>query len=758
MNIKTSLLSLLLVAICLQAEADPIDIHQARGLAAQFLKEHHLEAQLEDYAFAPTHKRMGGTTAGAETPVYYVFNATDEAGFVVVSGDDRTAPILGYSTSGSFDATAMPPHVQHWMETYAQQIEALNAYALQAEQVSDERPAITPMLTTLWNQGSPYNDACPLQGSARTYTGCTATALAQVMKYHEWPAEQTTAIPAYTTPSAKIYVPELAPTTFRWSEMRDDYHYSDYATAVAELMRYCGQALYSDYTAHSTSASMADIPQVLHTYFGYDAGARHLYQAAYPISEWEALIYSELQAGRPVIHAGTSLEAGHAFVCDGYDGAGMFHFNWGWGGMYDGYFKLSLLTPGVGGIGSGSEDGYSANQHIVIGIQPPTGVTPSPLPFSALNLQQSGTNLYCYFQNPNTTSATAYVGFALLDEAGNFQRLLKDCGTMTLKGYNLESNWAGLFMGPYGEVDLTPGVYRIAAVTKAQAEADWQHAGTKQTYFEVEIGEGRELLNVTLHPIQQMQITAFECMGTPVVGTKVKVRITIDNLGDDLTSMLYFYVSQTDNMGTPTTRIPLLLHGRSTSHYEVSFYAPNTGAYTMWLSDVDDGYTYSEKRVLEVVPAPTQSANLELLSSQVTPHDVSGEIEVRNNSDEPYYRGLVAYLYEDLYGDGLYYYQKKIDLYGEIPPHEVKRFTFSFDGVTQNRNCYIYIGYYQQHTDEYATQLGGNLYFQSGTTVVEQISLSPLRPTCIYRLDGTPVKRPSQQGIYIVNGEKRYLK
>ena len=212
------------------------------------------------------------------------------------------------------------------------------------------------MLTTLWNQGSPYNDACPLQGSARTYTGCTATALAQVMKYHEWPAEQTTAIPAYTTPSAKIYVPELVPTTFRWSEMQDDYHYSDYATAVAELMRYCGQALYSDYTAHSTSASMADIPQVLHTYFGYDAGARHLYQAAYPISEWEALIYSELQAGRPVIHAGTSLEAGHAFVCDGYDGAGMFHFNWGWGGQGNGWFKLDAIKPYQG-------DDYSWKQN-----------------------------------------------------------------------------------------------------------------------------------------------------------------------------------------------------------------------------------------------------------------------------------------------------------------------------------------------------------------------------------------------------------
>ena len=328
MNIKASLLSLLLVAICLQAEAGPIDIHQARGLAAQFLKSHHSEAQLERDAFSPTRKRMGGADAGTELPVYYVFNAADDAGFVVVSADDRTAPILGYATSGRFDATAIPPHVEEWMETYAQQIAALDAYVTTSEQVSDARAPISPLLTTLWNQDAPYNAQCPLQGSARTHTGCTATALAQVMKYHEWPAEQTTSIPAYTTSTAQIYVPELAPTVFRWSEMHDDYHYSDYASAVAELMRYCGQALQSDFTSGSTSAYLTDVPEVLKTYFGYDPNMEFLYQANYPISEWEDLIYAELATGRPVLHAGTSLGAGHAFVCDGYDGAGMSSSGW----------------------------------------------------------------------------------------------------------------------------------------------------------------------------------------------------------------------------------------------------------------------------------------------------------------------------------------------------------------------------------------------------------------------------------------------
>lgn len=749
---------LLLAFACMTLWSSPIDEEQARGIAVKFMKEHHPDAVLESQVLAPTRKRMGLGDTEVERPVYYVFNTESNEGYVIVSADDRTESVLGYATTGRFDTGGLPPNVQAWMESYAQQISSLDSYSNASQQEADTREAIAPLLTTLWNQDSPYNDQCPLQGSSRTYTGCTATALAQVMKYHEWPVELTATLPAYTTATAQIYVPELSPTVFRWDDMAADYHYTDYAPAVSELMRYCGQALQSDFTRNSTSAYLADIPRVLTTYFGYDTGAELLYQSNYPVSEWEDIIYAELQAGRPVLHAGTSLGGGHAFVCDGYDGNGMFHFNWGWGGMYDGYFMLSLLTPGTDGIGAGTADGFSANQRIVIGIQPPTGESPAMKPFSALNLQQSGTNLYCDFQNPNTSSATAHVGFALLDATGNIERLLKDCGTMTLKGYNLERNWAGLYMGPYGEVDLTPGVHRIAAVSKAQAEGDWQHAGTKQTYFEVEIGEGNELLSAVIHPIQQMEIASFECLSSPVVGTNLTVRVTVNNQGDDLNSMLYFYVSETDRMGTPVTRIPLLLHGNTTTHYDVSFFPRNVGRYNMWLSNVDDGFSYIEKREVDVIAAPTQPAELELLSCTINPHDVSAEIEVRNNGSEPYYREMVAHIYEDLYGDGLYYYLKKVVQYGEIPPHATRTYTFTFDGVTERRNCYINIGYYRNHTDEFSTQLGASQYFKTDVTSLQQVPVPESGKGNTFRLDGTKVMRPHQPGIYIINGQKRLVK
>ena len=758
MNIKTSLLSLLLVAICLQAEAGPIDIHQARGLAAQFLKSHHPEAQLEDDTFAPTRKRMGGADAGAELPVYYVFNAVDDAGFVVVSADDRTSPILGYATFGRFDATAMPPNVQAWMDGYAQQIAAMDSYAESLQHEGEGRAPIAPLLTTQWNQTAPYNDMCPNQRGSRTATGCVATAMAQVMKYHEWPAEATATIPAYTTYSAKINLPELVPTVFQWSDMRDTYEQNDYATAVAELMRYCGQALQSDFDVHATGAYLADVPQALTAYFNYDVGVKFLYQSNYPVSEWEDIIYAELQAERPVLHAGTSMGGGHAFVCDGYDGEGLFHFNWGWGGMYDGYFKLALLAPGTGATGGGTEDGFSYDQRIVTGIQPPAGMTSALQPFTSYDLQQSGTNLYAYFKNPNSTVTTVNVGFALVSEQGDILQVLKDCGSMTLKGFNLENHWAGLYLGPYGEVNLAPGLYRIATICKTSAEGEWERSGSKQTYFEVEIGADDELLSVVCHPIQHMEITNLECISGAVAGTKVKVRITIENKGDDLNSMLYFYASDTENMGSPLTRLPLLLHGGKTAYYDVNFYASHAGTYNLWLSDNGDGISHLVKREVEVKEAPTAPATLELLSCTINSHEVSAEVEVRNNGEESYYREIVAHIYEDLYGDGLYYYLKKVVQYGEIPPHATRTYTFTFDGVTESRNCYINIGYYKNHTDEFSTQLGPSQYFTTDVTFLQQVPASVLEKGVTYRLDGTKVTRPQQPGIYIIDGQKRWVK
>lgn len=183
---KHSLLLLLLI-ISTTAWAGPIDAEQAKSIALQFMHSHLPGTRLEadTPAYAPTRKMLNKDARPKELPAYYVFNTKGKEGYVIVSADDRTDAILDYATYGCFNADSMPPNVKEWMDYYATQLALIDTYTAVTKHTAAARPAITPLLTTQWNQDAPYNQACPMQGANATYTGCTATALAQVMKYHE---------------------------------------------------------------------------------------------------------------------------------------------------------------------------------------------------------------------------------------------------------------------------------------------------------------------------------------------------------------------------------------------------------------------------------------------------------------------------------------------------------------------------------------------------------------------------------------------
>ncbi len=321
----------------------------------------------------------GGSAADIER--YYIFNAGGERGFVIVSGDDQTAEILGYADQGSINEDSMPDALRYWLDGYAQQIAwaASHAGDAAANTTGTEAPAatrstraartaISPLIQTQWNQGAPYNNLCPTIGEERTVTGCVATAMAQVMYYHQHPTSTTTAIPGYT--SGNINVPKLEATTFDWNSMTTTYSSGDTgdgADAVAKLMQYCGAAVQMIYGTSASSAYNPSIVEALTTYFGYDGSTSYAERQHYTYQQWIDLIYGELAEGRPVILGGQSLGGGHSFVCDGYDTDDYFHINWGWGGNSDAYFRLSVLNPDDQGIGgSSSLDGFSYSQDAVI--------------------------------------------------------------------------------------------------------------------------------------------------------------------------------------------------------------------------------------------------------------------------------------------------------------------------------------------------------------------------------------------------------
>lgn len=374
--------SLLCLVACILASfslnAAPVGRQQAQNIARKFLSERGVAVgQLTSTATGMAKAKGDGT------PSYYVFNNGQNNGFVIVSGDDCAPLVLGYSDSGSFGEKNVPENLSSWLDGYAEQIEALKSGSAQlarANQAAGQqaRISISPLVMTHWNQYAPYFDETPVKDGKQCLTGCVATAFAQVMKYHEWPKSATTVVPGYSWNGTTLS--DLPATTFDWDNMLYDYQGGGNAStpcndpdanksAVAKLMKYCGYAVQADFNTGSTSASSYNIVNALTEYFGYKGDIQYTSRTGYSSADWDNLIYNELYAGRPVIYSGRNSSSGHAFICDGYGEDSYFHINWGWGGMSDGYYLLSILEPGKQGAG-GSNSGYNQGQAIVYGIQP----------------------------------------------------------------------------------------------------------------------------------------------------------------------------------------------------------------------------------------------------------------------------------------------------------------------------------------------------------------------------------------------------
>lgn len=342
----------------------------------------------------------------------YVFNVTNNGGFVIVSNDDVATPVLGYSDSGSFDPDNIPSNMKAWLQGYADEIAWAKSHPVTAKTsrriASAVKTPVLPLIKTQWYQDYPYNALAPFYGvNAGNYvysttgtesgiewfncaTGCVATALAQVMNYYQWPAT-TTAIPSYQWGMANVTLSGLPPFSFDWTNMKSNYsssYTSEEATAIAYLMRYCGQAVQMNYGIES-GASSGRLSDALTNYFGYNTTAKLLTRSFYSYDNWIEILYHELSQNRPVLYGGQSSGGGHEFICDGYQGEDYFHINWGWGGESDGFFKLSVLNPREQGIGgSSSRDGYHFGQDAVVGIQKPSDTgTVLDLPTNKFNLQ-----------------------------------------------------------------------------------------------------------------------------------------------------------------------------------------------------------------------------------------------------------------------------------------------------------------------------------------------------------------------------------
>lgn len=318
--------------------------------------------------------------------VYVVNNAE---GFVVLAADDVAPAVLGYSDNGSFEPGNIPSNMQAWLDDYSAYI-ASAATAGTRVVAAPADPSLTdiaPLVRTRWNQGAPYYNLCPTVDGLRTYTGCVATAIAQVLKTYEHPTTGT-GTNSYTWNNQTLSF-DFGATTFQWDKMTDTYDSSsspEACQAVAELMYACGIACYMNYGTGGSGANGVNLSAGLIRYLGYDASLQYISRDYFTLPVWSRMLHDELSKGHPLYYDGANGAVGHAFVIDGYRASdGFFHVNWGWGGMSDGYFSIVTLDPDAQGIG-GSTEGYYLGQSAIFNLKPAEEGSELALQFIAENI------------------------------------------------------------------------------------------------------------------------------------------------------------------------------------------------------------------------------------------------------------------------------------------------------------------------------------------------------------------------------------
>ncbi|MBK7806947.1 MAG: C10 family peptidase [Saprospiraceae bacterium] len=412
---------------------------------------------------------------------FYVFNA-GKSGFVIVAGDDNVTPILGYSDEGNFKSNNIPLSVQKWLEEYKIQIRYIIENDIKAsEDIQNEwqeyltgsienrgirNSSVQPLIKTKWNQGQYYNTLCPYdnQYNQRTVTGCVATAMAQIMKYWNYPTTGS-GFHSYNHPNYGSLSANFGNTTYQWASMPNIVNNSN--NAVATLMYHCGVSVDMNYSPQSSGAAGAvKVAPALKKFFSYPSSVAVKDRVNYNTTQWINLLKEELDAGRPMYYEGTGNGSGHAFVCDGYDNNNLFHFNWGWGGNYDGYFQINALNPSGTGTGGGT-GGYNSNHRAIINIQPPANtqqvdirlynfVTPTPVNVIIGNPIKVTTNV----RNFGTNTFNGEICAALFDKYNEFVDYIQIYNSITIPSAEKFINGITFQNNTLSE-ELLQGTYKV---------------------------------------------------------------------------------------------------------------------------------------------------------------------------------------------------------------------------------------------------------------------------------------------------------
>ncbi|MEI6852411.1 MAG: thiol protease/hemagglutinin PrtT [Bacteroidota bacterium] len=684
---KKTLFLLLSLGITLNLFANPINPEQASKIAKNFYLQMRAGQSLSIISFnlAFTSNSLDVSTSkglnAQETSVFYIFNVNQNDGFVIVAADDDVTPILGYSLKGGYTNNASPPAFEKLLEKYKQEIVYVisndlkanseiqlkwarldNGEALNAEKGTK---SVNPLLTTTWSQSPYYNALCP----GGSVTGCVATAMAQIMKFWEYPATGT-GFHSYTY-SGNIYgtlSANFASSTYSWSSMPNNVTGPN--SYVALLMSDCGISVDMHYSPTGSEAyvisAMSPIVNCAEyaykTYFGYNSSTiQGLQRVNYSDATWKNLLKTDLNAGRPIQYAGFGSGGGHTFVCDGYDNSDFFHMNWGWGGTSDGFFNLDALN-----VGSYQ---FNQNQQALIGIQPNSGgvtsvinlyssisITPNPIGFA------QAFTVNADITNSGSSGFSGDYCAAIFDASGNFIDYIQ-----TLTGYSLQPGYhytGGLTFSSSGLLTV-PGNYSIGIFYR-NTGGNWILAGDVSYSNPVSV-----TINSPVDYIQQYS-TIIATPTTFVQGQPASVNVNLINNNTATYYGVYraalFDLSgnfvQTIGTYNETTGLPAgYTYLSPYLTFSTSAITATPGTYILAIQELENGFTdwylvggqyYSTPINIDVVAAPlsadiyennnaiSSAYNLALSYSSNNAHKTTTGSNIHISSDEDYYKIVLA--------------------------------------------------------------------------------------------------------------------
>ena len=667
----------------------------------------------------------------------YAFNVAD-GGFVIASGDDVAIPILGYGEGAeAITWETMPENMRAWLEMYADEIAWAQRVGYQPSSVrAASKAQIDNMVPTVWNQKAPYNQNCTFSGTT-CLTGCVATAMAQIMYYWgcvgrngEKFQHGCTALDSYSTATKSYSVGALdAIASFDWSSMTATKPTADAAkTAVATLMRYCGQSVKMDYTKDASGAFSDDIPTALKNCFGYDSGARYVKRAHITSTQWADMIYNELAEGRPVIMGGSGSLGGHEFICTGYQAStDKYYINWGWNDK-NGWFALTSLVPDP--KNTSTYGTFNNDCDAIIGIQPPTGNTDMEdydmLSVTGIQLMgprtlQRESRAYDGEETVGVICAVSpnfvrgyeedeygwkYMTYdyacGVFDETG---RLMKVVGEEN--GTFGESEYCISFSLTIGE-EWPYGTYTIVPVCRISSDDDWHPMYHSDTFYvKAEVSEA----GITLTPSTDIQVTNFTSTKKSSE-KKYTNTLTFKNTGcEELCGTYYVYVG-----GSLDKKVELKTAPGSTGTISLTKTSKKLTNTTLITLSRDD---WREMTYWTNQPETSNAlVHSEMWFDNYTDNNyligdtIKARLRLVNNNSKAYQHDVTATLMVSY--DETTSMTKNVN----IPAYSEEVLEFDFPGVESGNNVYVKYNFPHFYYDEVETEKeSGSRIYMKGVVV-----------------------------------------